>query len=105
MNKRKTTDSPTVDALLNLEHRANDMLDDVIAMQFTFLTLARALHERGVLPLESLAGRLREGAEDLRVHGLPDYRTDRDLFPIAARLDSLHDAVLQLQSLAEERSS
>ncbi len=66
-----------------------ELEDRVMAMEFAFMSLARALHDQGALPLPVLAAHIQCGSDQLRSTG--------ELAPVAEQLDSLRDALLQLQ--------
>lgn len=63
--------------------------DKVMAMEFAFMCLAKALHERGVVPLPVLSGHLGMAAEQLLDSG--------GLGPVADHLSTLRGTLLQLQ--------
>jgi len=75
-----------------LSQQLDEHEDDVIALRFAFMTLARALDEKGVLPLTTLAVQLARTAEDLRsgsARGTPG-----DLSGAAESLDELRASFL-----------
>lgn len=75
-----------------LSQQLDEHEDDVIALRFAFMTLARALDEEGVLPLTTLAVLLARTAEDLRRNSVPG--TPGDLSRAAERVDDLRASFL-----------
>lgn len=63
--------------------------DKVMAMEFAFMCLGKALHERGLIPLPVQAEHLRLAAEQLHEAG--------DLDPVAEHVSALRGTLLQLQ--------
>ena len=66
----------------------NVLEEKVVAMEFAFMCLAKALHERQVLPLPVLIDHLQQGAEQLCQDPDPD-----GLAPVGAQLDALRAAL------------
>ncbi|MFZ2269083.1 MAG: hypothetical protein WAV95_16020 [Azonexus sp.] len=66
-----------------------ELEDKVMAMEFAFMSLARALHDQGTLPLPVLAAHVQCGSDQLR--------ETVELAPVAEQLDSLRDALVRLQ--------
>lgn len=75
-----------------LEQQLGEQEDDAIALRFAFMTLARALDEQGVLPLQQLADRLGRTVAELRQQSAPG--TPGDLSPAAAQVDLLRASLL-----------
>lgn len=63
--------------------------DKLMAMEFAFMCLAKALHERVLIPLPVLAEHLQLAAEQLYEAG--------DLSPVAEHVSALRGTLLQLQ--------
>jgi len=66
-----------------------DLEDKVMAMEFAFMCLAKALHERELVPLSALSHHLDKAVGQMRESG--------GLEPVAEHLDALRDTLLQLQ--------
>jgi hypothetical protein len=73
---------PAMDDLGRLE-------DKGMAMEFAFMCLAKALHERGVLPLPVLAEHLQLAADQMMDSG--------GLGPVAEQVTALRGTLVQLQ--------
>lgn len=69
-----------------LEDQADSRLDDVLALRFAFLAMARALNDAGALSLDALAVHLARGSEDLPL----------ELLPVSARIAELAVDVRQM---------
>lgn len=63
--------------------------DKVMAMEFAFMCLAKALHERGLIPLSVLAEHLQLASDQLHEAG--------GLEPVAEQVSALRGSLLQLQ--------
>lgn len=63
--------------------------DKVMAMEFAFMCVAKALHEQASLPIPLLADHLQKAANQMREAG--------GLGPVAEQLATLRDTLLQLQ--------
>lgn len=74
----------------------NTLEDKVMAMEFAFMCLAKALHQRGTLPLPVLQAHLQAAAEQLRQDGTGRH-PDGDMQPVAGQLDQLRGWLGQLQ--------
>lgn len=61
--------------------------DKMMAMEFAFICLAKALDQRGALPIPELAEHLRQGAAQLSV--------DSELGPVGEQLEKLRDSLAQ----------
>lgn len=69
--------------------------DEVMAMDFAFKTLARALHRKGVLPMNELAEQI--GAVADQVRQSTAQGSAGDLHGVSDRLVELRASLLQLQ--------
>lgn len=70
--------------------------DEVMAMDFAFKVLARALHRNGVLPLPQLAEQLGAVAEQIRQTS-DTASSNEDMSHVSAQLDELRASLLLLQ--------
>ncbi|GAB2182637.1 hypothetical protein DLREEDagrD3_28600 [Denitratisoma sp. agr-D3] len=77
-----------------LEEQLDEQQDEVMALRFAFMTLSRALHDQGVLPLGVTAGHLGRAADSVRQESLPG---PGDLSPVAAKIDELRGVLIQWQ--------
>lgn len=77
-----------------IERQLDEREDEVLALRFAFMALAKALDEREVLPLPVLAEYL-EGAADTL--SLESGSGSRDLSPVAEQVGLLRDALLRLR--------
>lgn len=74
----------------------NTLEDKVMAMEFAFMCLAKALHQQGALPLPVLQAHLQAAADQLRQDGTsPPHGADMQ--PVAGQLDQLRGWLGQLQ--------
>lgn len=74
----------------------DDLQDRVMAMEFAFSCIARALHQRGVLPISELQGHLGQVARQLQ-EGDDPTQPQAGLGGVSAALVRLHDVLGQLQ--------
>lgn len=77
-----------------IEQKLDEREDEVLALRFAFMALAKALHEREVLPLPVLADFLEGAADTMRIES---GSGPHDLLPVAGQVDQLRDALLQLR--------
>lgn len=80
---------------MNTELIVEELRDEVMALRFAFMTLARVLHQQQTLPLPALLEQLRAIAEQTAE---PDAGSpDSSLEGVADQLDQLCAALAQLQ--------
>lgn len=72
-----------------------ELQDKVMAMEFAFSCLARALHQQGLLPIPELQVQLGQVARQLR--GGDPARPETSLSGVAEQLVQLHDVLGQLR--------
>lgn len=87
----------------NIAEQFDALEDKVYALEFAFLALAKALAQADALAPLHLAGALDDMADQIR-RSSTQYPpgSPRDLGPVAAQVDSLRDALEELQSHLEE---
>lgn len=74
----------------------NTLEDKVMAMEFAFMCLAKALHQQGALPLPVLQAHLKAAADQLRQDGTSPH-PDVGMQPVAGQLEQLRGWLGQLQ--------
>lgn len=75
--------------------RTEELKDEVMALRFAFMTMARALHQQQVLPLPALIEQLQAVAEQTAEPGA-DNRSS-SLAGVSDQLEQLSAALWQLQ--------
>lgn len=75
-----------------IENELEELQDKVMAMEFAFNCLAKALHQQGLLPIPDLQERLGQVARQLR-DGDDPQRPEESLTGVAAQLVQLRDVL------------